>query len=335
MGDVLSQSQIDALLSAAQAGTLDEEVSEEKKTKKYDFHTPKKFTKDRLRLISGVYENYARLIASHLTSMMRMDIEVELLAVEEQRYYEFNNALMEEDVLAFVDYEFADYDELMDPVLIQMSIPIIHGFVDRMLGGSGDSDPASDSNTITDVEMAVYENLTSKIAPVMNDVWDTYVDVDFKFMRMEVNPRLVQAMGMEEIVVIVALSVRINEIYGQMNVCLPSEMLDFIFKKIEENASLLNRRKENQTEDEKESIMAQIEESNLPIVARLSPQSILLDDLFRMRPGDIVNLAIPVDSECLIDVGGQQWFLGKMGTFRGNKAVVIDAVVDHEEIADR
>ena len=331
MADVLSQSQIDALLSAAASGTLEEEV-EEKKTKKYDFHTPKKFTKDRLRLISGVYENYARLIASHLTSIMRMDIEVELLAVEEQRYYEFNNALMEDDVLAFVEPTSIATQEMMDPVLIQMSIPVIHGFVDRMLGGTGDNDPISDSNnTITDVEMVLYENLISKIAPVMGDVWESYMDIDFKFQRMEVNPRLVQAIGMEEIVVIVALSVRINEVYGQLNVCLPAELLDFIFKRIEESASLLSRKKESQTAEEKQLIMMQIEESKLDIVARLAPKQILLKDLFHMREGDIINLAIPVGSPVLVDVGGQQWFYGKMGTFKGNKAIVMDSVLAHDD----
>lgn len=335
MGDVLSQRQIDVLLNAAQAGTLEDDVAEEKKTRKYDFHTPRKFTKDRLRLISGVYENYARLVASHLTSIMRMDIEVELLAVEEQRYYEFNNALMEDDVLAMIETDFDDgRDEVLDPVLVQMSIPVIHGFVDRMLGGTGDSDPASESNTITDVEMALYENLIDKITPVMDDVWDSYVDVQFEFQRMEVNPRLVQAVGMEEIVVIVALSVRINQVCGQMNVCLPSDMLDYIFRKIEESADSLSRKKESQTKEEKEAIMNQIQESQLDIVARLSPREILLSDLFHLRPGDVINLAIPVGTDCLIDVGGKLWFHGKMGTYRGNKAVVIDKVDDHGDVTE-
>ena len=82
MGDVLSQSQIDALLSAAQAGTLDQESSNEKKVRKYDFHTPKKFTRERLKLINGVYENYARRIDSYLTSIIIMDVELEIIAVE-------------------------------------------------------------------------------------------------------------------------------------------------------------------------------------------------------------------------------------------------------------
>jgi flagellar motor switch protein FliM len=333
MGDVLTQSQIDALLSAAQAGTLEDEVAEEKKVRKYDFHTPKKFTKDRLKLIGGVYENYARLIASHLTSLMRLDIEVELLAVEEQRYYEFNNALSEEDIIAFVHTEFPEAEEepLVDPVFFQLSVQIIHAFVDRMLGGTGDDDPISDDAVITEVEMVLYENLLTKIAPVMDDVWDVYIDARFRYSRIETNPRLVQAIGMDEIVVIVAFSIRINETYGQMNVCLPGSMLDYIFNEIEESARRLNRKKEAQTKEERDSIFNQIEESDLEVVAHMDYTYLLLNDIFRMQVGDIINLAIPKDSTICLDVGGNPWFKGKMGTFKTSKAVKIEKVLDHPD----
>ena len=333
MSDVLSQSQIDALLSAAQAGTLEEEVTEEKKARKYYFHTPKKFTKDRLKLISGVYENYARLVASHLTSIMRMDIEVELLAVEEQRYYEFNNALSEDDIIAFINANFldADADEVVDPVFFQLSIQIIHGFVDRMLGGAGDDDPSSDDATITEVEMVLYENLLTKIAPVMDAVWEVYVDSQFTYSRIETNPRLVQAIGMDEIVVIVAFNIRINEIYGQMNVCLPGSILEYIFKKIEESSNLLNRKKELQTQEERDSIFQRIEDSELEIVAHMDYTYLLLDDIFKMRPGDVINLAIPKNSTVQMDVGGNPWFKGKMGVFKNSKAVKIERILDHED----
>ena len=50
-----------------------------------------------------------------------------------------------------------------------------------------------------------------------------------------------------------------------------------------------------------------------------------------MREGDIINLAIPVGSQVFVDLGGQQWFYGKMGTFKGNKAIVIDSVLAHDD----
>ena len=73
MAEVLSQSQIDALLAAAQSGGLDEgpkkEESTEKKYKKYDFFSPRKFSKDRLKILNSIYENYTRVINSRLNAM--------------------------------------------------------------------------------------------------------------------------------------------------------------------------------------------------------------------------------------------------------------------------
>ena len=66
MAEVLSQSQIDALLAAAQSGALDggpqAEEAPENKYKKYDFYSPRKFSKDRLKILSSIYENYTRVI---------------------------------------------------------------------------------------------------------------------------------------------------------------------------------------------------------------------------------------------------------------------------------
>lgn len=107
MAEVLSQSQIDALLNAARNGEMDlaakAESSSEKKYRKYDFYSPRKFTKDRLKMLSGIFENYTRIINSRINGLLHTTCEIEVESVEEQRYYEFSNALLEGDVLALAD----------------------------------------------------------------------------------------------------------------------------------------------------------------------------------------------------------------------------------------
>lgn len=103
MAEVLSQSQIDALLNAARSGEMglgQQDQTPEKKYRKYDFYSPRKFTKDRLKMISGVFENYTRIINSRINGMLHTTCEIAVESVEEQRYYEFSNALSDGDVLA-------------------------------------------------------------------------------------------------------------------------------------------------------------------------------------------------------------------------------------------
>ena len=109
MAEVLSQSQIDALLNAARNGEMDlaakAESSSEKKYRKYDFYSPRKFTKDRLKMLSGIFENYTRIINSRINGLLHTTCEIDVESVEEQRYYEFSNALLEGDVLSLAGVE--------------------------------------------------------------------------------------------------------------------------------------------------------------------------------------------------------------------------------------
>ena len=126
MAEVLSQSQIDALLNAARSGEMDlaasAEKTTEKKYRKYDFYSPRKFTKDRMKMISGIFENYTRVINSRINGLLHTTCEISVESVEEQRYYEFSNALTEGDVLVLADVQFAHNQQAEEqPVLLHLT----------------------------------------------------------------------------------------------------------------------------------------------------------------------------------------------------------------------
>ncbi|MBD5009329.1 flagellar motor switch protein FliM, partial [Xanthomonas citri pv. citri] len=65
-GEVLSQNEIDALLSAISTGEMDaEELKKEEKEKKvkvYDFKRALRFSKDQIRSLTRIHDNFARLL---------------------------------------------------------------------------------------------------------------------------------------------------------------------------------------------------------------------------------------------------------------------------------
>ena len=103
MSEVLSQSQIDALLNSMKGGGDDSAAPQEKEEKKeiqyrkYDFYSPRKITTEKLKLLRNIYENYSRIASSQMNGMFRLNSDMEVLDVEEQRYYEFSNALTDID----------------------------------------------------------------------------------------------------------------------------------------------------------------------------------------------------------------------------------------------
>ena len=88
MAETLTQEQIDALLSSALNGDM-VETSKEADVKEYDFRAPKKFTKERIKILDSIFDNYARLLSSYLTGLLRLYCKVSLSSIEEQRYFEF------------------------------------------------------------------------------------------------------------------------------------------------------------------------------------------------------------------------------------------------------
>ena len=240
MAEVLSQSQIDALLNAARNGELDVDKpaeSAEQKYRKYDFYSPRKFTKDRLKMLNSIFESYARVINSRINALLHATCEIEVDSVEEQRYYEFSNALTESDVVALARI---DLEKLQgeDPILVHLDTPVVLSMLDRLMGGEGEPDPnlPGDYN-MTDLELEMYEGLLRDLISVMGGSWENYITLRFEYTRTEVNPTLVQLVGYEETVVIVGLNFKFENCTGRMSLCLPGEMLTNIFSEISKSTS--------------------------------------------------------------------------------------------------
>ena len=320
MAEVLSQSQIDALLNAARNGELDvdkpADKSSEQKYRKYDFYSPRKFTKDRLKMLNSIFESYARVINSRINALLHATCEIEVDSVEEQRYYEFSNALTESDVLALakIDLEHLQGD---DPILVHLDTPVVLSMLDRLMGGEGDPDPilSSDYN-LTDLELNMYDDLIRDMISILGGSWENYISLKFEYTRTEVNPTLVQLIGYDETVVIVGLNIKFPNCTGRMSLCLPGEMLTNVFSEISKSNS-----RHTTGEDKSEEIFDTLRESELEIVAELARTRILLSDLYHLNVGDVVDIKRPKDSPIFLNIGGRGGFDGRMGT--SNKQVAV------------
>ncbi|MCI8360312.1 MAG: flagellar motor switch protein FliM [Clostridiales bacterium] len=326
MADVLSQSQIDALLNAVQSGEKDleqpAEENEEKKYHKYDFYSPKKFTKDRIKMLSSIFENYTRVINSRLNATLRTNCEVEVESIEEQRYYEFSNALTDGDVLslASVVYDGKDGEE---PVLFYLNTSAAMSMMDRMMGGEGVMDDNTPSDyTYTDLELHLYENIMMDLVSVLGNSWESYIPMTFSYTRTEVNPTLVQLIGIDEIVVIVDLKLQFSNFSGRMSICLPAMMLTNIFAQIS-NEGVSKKDVDQETADE---ILDQLKESSLEITAELGKTDLSLSDIYHLNVGDVIDLGRQKEMPIYLNIGGYCWFTGYMGVHKKNMAVKIEDV---------
>ncbi|MCI8342643.1 MAG: flagellar motor switch protein FliM [Firmicutes bacterium] len=325
MPEVLSQSQIDALISSMASGGGDKEEpkKEEKSYKKYDFYSPKKFTKDKLKMLFGIYENYARLCSSRINSIVRVSSTVEVAAVEEERYYEFSNALSDNDIITLINARMPD-DTMHGPIVLHTTGPLIISMVDRMIGGVGDdAEDISSSYVYTDIEISLYHNIVKYLIAIMADGWVNYLDLKFEFEKVETNPGMMQRIGRDETVVIVVLDVEVGGVKGRINICLPGNFLTSVFKALE------SKDERNEHEDSSsEEIFDNIKSTKMEIRAELGSSLLSLKDIYSLQVGDVINLNKSKDSDVLLYVEGEPWFRGELGKSNKNMAVKINDICE-------
>ena len=324
MAEVLSQSQIDALLNAARSGEMDLNRSDqdtEKKYRKYDFYSPRKFTKDRLKMISGIFENYTRIINSRINGLLHTTSEISVESVEEQRYYEFSNALSDGDVLTLADVDVQGTRESEEtPALIHLSTGLALNMMDRLMGGAGESSSAIPAGySFTALELKLYEDIVKDLIRTLGGSWENYIDLNFVFRRVESNPTLVQLIGLDETVVIIGISIKFSNASGRMSICLPGMMLTNIFTKI----AAMNQVGRGSGENNSEEIMDILRDSQLEVTAELGRAQLTLKDIYYLNAGDVIDLGHPTREPVNLYIGGQPWFSGKLGTQGGSMAVKI------------
>lgn len=332
MSEVLSQSQIDALLNAVRNGEKDvneqAEDQGEKKYKKYDFHSPKKFTKDRIKMLNSIFDTYTRIVNTRLNALLHTTCDVQVESIEEQRYYEFSNALTEGDVLS-ISNVIIEGNEDENSVLYYLSPSLGMCMMDLMLGGEGNMD---DDDTIdytyTDLELRLYESIMQSMISVMGNGWSNYLDVKFNYKRTEVNPTLVQLVGIDEVVVIVDLKLNFPNYSGRMSICLPAMMLTNVFAIIAHK----NLDRKGIAEGQPDQIFGQVRESTLEVIAHMPEASLSLSDVYHLNVGDVINLGQKQGSQIYLEIGGYNWFTGYMGTHNKNMAVKIEEVCYQPDI---
>lgn len=330
MAEVLSQNQIDALLNAVRSGEKDLSSETSKKDssqyRKYDFSSPRKFTKDRINMLHSIFENYGRILNTRLNGRMRTNCEISVESVEEQRYHEFANALSEGDVLALVDVVIKDTRHEI-PIMVYLTTSTALSMMDRLMGGEGMVDKHLPSDySYTDIELKLFEEIMRDMTGMMDASWETYVPVEFEFARVDPNPTMSQLIGLDETVVIVDMKLKFPNNEGRMSICLPGEVLVGIFGELNRE----NSARKVAAEKKADEIFESLRDSELEIVAELGNTELQLSDIYHMNVGDVIDIGKPKDSAIYLNIGGYRWFTGYMGTNKKNMAVKIDSVYQTE-----
>lgn len=343
MADVLSQSQIDALLKSMSSGgdepkeekktenvvQKEKAVTEEVKYSKYDFYSPRKFTKDKMKILSSVFENYARIITSQINGVFRVMTDITVREVVERRYYEYVNSLNENDAVTLVEATIQDSVKNLVPLMIYVSPGLVITLVEHMLGGGDRVIKVEDGYRYSDVEIALYRRILSYLIQALKDGFANYINIAFKAQRIEDNPSMMQDVGLDETVAIIHLNVDVAGIASEkIRICMPGTLLEAVFQTIDTRKHLARG---YAYEDNRETILDNIRESSLPVTGQLGTIVLDLSDIYHLKEGDVIDMNKPKDHDVKLYIGRQAWFTGQMGIYKKNVAVRINQRLYEEE----
>lgn len=339
MADVLSQSQIDALLKSMNSGGSSEtqadapqaveakvdkkiEKAGEVKYSKYDFYSPRKFTKDKMKILNSIFENYARIITSQVNGIFRVMTDITVLEVQERRYYEFVSSLNENDAVTLVDANIQDHNKALVPLMMYVTPGLVITLIDHMLGGGEEVVKVKDGYRYSDVETALYRRILSYLIQALKDGFANYISVDFKAQRIEENPSMIQDVGLDETVAIILLNVDVAGLaVERIRICMPGTLLENIFQVIDSRKHIARG---YAYEDNRDTILDNIRQTVLPVTGQLGTVLLDLDDVYHLKIGDVIDMNKSKTKDVKLYIGRQPWFTGKMGIYKKNVAVRIN-----------
>ena len=326
MGEVLSQSEIDNLLAALSSGEIDaDEVNsaDEKQVKDYDFKRPTKFSKEHLRTLEIIFEHYGRLLSTSMPVYLRKSVQVAVTSSETVIFSEFSNSLSNPVILGIVDFQ-----PLGGTILIELASQLGYAMIDRMLGGAGD--PLEKSREFTEIEMTIIEKMMVIFMQLMREPWKNVVDINPMMERIETNSQFAQIIAPNDMIAIVTLNIKIGDVEGFMNVCLPFFTLESVMDKLNTKFWYANMQ-EQSNEDFEEYIEALIKRVNVPVKAVLGKTSISVTDFVNLQVGDIIRLDTEVEQDLTVYVGNIRKFTALPGTSRDKNSVRVTSVIREGE----
>ena len=326
MGEVLSQNEIDSLLQALSSGELDaDDISsiDEKPAKNYDFKRPAKFSKEHLRTLEIIFEHYGRLISTNLPVYLRKNIQVNVVNSEACTFSEFSTALANPVLLSVVSF-----NPLGGNILLELGANLGFAMIDRMLGGPGN--PLDKTRDFSEIERSIIDKILVVCVQLLREPWKNVVDINPVLDRVETNPQFAQIIAPSEMIAIVTLSIKVGDVEGLMNICLPYFTLESVMDKLNTKYWFASM-KENNDEDYKDYIESAVRKVSMPIKAVLGKSVITVNDFVNLQQGDIIKLNSKVDSEMEIYVGNIKKFKALPGTQKDSYAVRVTSVLREEE----
>lgn len=336
MTDILSQAEIDALLSALSTGepsTPDSSQTVVRKDKEkhqtikvYDFKRPNKFSKDQLHTVQAIHENFSRLVTTYFSARLRTQVQTTVVSVEQLTYEEVVGSIPNPTIMNVLTVEPLDGN-----VIFEINPGIAFTIIDRLFGGPGEA--PEKVRGLTDIERSVVEKVVTGLLELLGEAWESIVEIHPNLEMIESNPQFAQIVSPTEMVVLVTFEIKIGDKEGLMTLCIPYIVLEPIIGKLSAHFWFSNSSRKV-TQAQTDALKERVEKVKVPMSVILGNSNITIRELLELQVGDVIQLdkstAHPMD----MVVGTKAKFKGVPGVVGHRMAMQITQVIQEGDDDD-
>lgn len=287
----LGQQDIDALFAAANASAKAEQASADKAPEKYIFSRAGQISNDQMRAITTVNDLFARNLMHALGGWLRTPFRVKLVAGEQLPFSEFLERLSPLTYLCSVRLE-----PLGAVGLLEIDLALVAPMVDVLLGGVGHG---GERRELTDIEESIMTAVVELVVQELTLAWQP-VGLEFALEKRETEAQAARTMTLGEKTLCVSFEVRMPEVQGVLNLCLPAVVLNAILRRLIAEGDRPRRR----SKDALARIRELMGQSKMGVALQLPPMRLRASEVAALEPGMVLRLPVSRLESSEVRIGG-------------------------------
>ncbi len=309
MGKILSQDEIDALLTTVSAGEEEEVIREEpaagRSAVAYDFKHPNRVSKDQIRTLENIHDNFGGHLGSVMSGLFRAVVDIDLMSVDQITYSEFIMSLVSPSCT--YTFEIAPMEGLC---ILDFNPLLTFAFVERIFGGAGKQ--IETERELTGIERAVMERTTKRVFQELGKAWTRIIDVNVKPTGFETNPQFIQIVPPGETVIVITFQIKMLETTGILTICYPYVTLESVAGKLS-GQSWIDATQKRISDEDRHANRENLGGVRADISMILSEMELTIREFLAIKRGDVLQLSKTPDQPVVVKVRDWPKFIARPG----------------------
>lgn len=323
MEQILSQDEIDALLKGISEGEIETQkeipVEVQVEAKSFDFIQYTRGKKERLPALDFIYDRFSKSLRSALSLFVEKEVEISVEPMQYVSYGDFIKTLPLPTNMNVVVTE-----KLKGFFIVIFDAKLIFSVLETIFGSSSTTKPKIEEREFTKIEFNVIKKLIDLVCVEMEKAWAPVYEILCKYSRSEINPNYITMITNEEVVNLCELTIKIEDIKGWMKVCIPYGILETIKGYL---MSTPSREDSDMREKWFMRLQERVQDVPLEIRAVLGKKKMPLQEFLRLSEDNVIVIDRYVNDPVEIEIHNKSRIRGKLGIYKGNKAVRVEEIL--------